>query len=218
MSNFRMRTYNASLTFRSNGQTNTARVRISRTSYVYGVNSTESHARLDRAFYPHRRALGQFAVTVDCIGYAEFRKFMNWLREYAHEMFRGQVGNKKGAATMEVFVPSRNFHMIGVLTTGIDDHDHVGSMLFQPVLTFMLLKDFNDSSTAIVSTDSISKFRLPAKDREDMLAFFPGSTSRYHDTDSSIYDDPGTSTNQDPTPDPVIPAPGTVPGGPVRFQ
>lgn len=213
MPDFSMGGANATLSFSGN----TAAVRISDTAYVYGVNSTESHSRTERAFYPHRRSLGQFQITVDCIRYQEFRRFMNWLRGYADALLAGQVGTQKGATIMDVNMPSRNFHMVGVLVSGIDDHDHVGSMTFSPQLSFMLVKDYNDPGTAIVSTNSASTFVRPSvqdiltamkkngkivevPDASGSASFYPSTISSYKDTDTSIYDlppalPPGVSRN-----------------------
>lgn len=195
MANFAMRSSNATLTFKANGKNHTAKVRISSAAYTYGVNSTESHARTLRAFYPHRRALGQFTVTVDAIGYREYRNFMNWLRLYTEALLTGQVGNQKGATTMTVQIPARNINKVGILTTGINDHDNTGSMVFSPTLTFMMLKDFNDPGTAIVSTAAASHFSAPKVDPEATLAFFPVTVGSYKDTDSAIYDLTDTSVN-----------------------
>lgn len=209
---FKMRGSNASLSFVGpGGATNAAFVRVSAASYTYGVNSTESHARLDRAFYPHRRALGKFTITIDAIGYKEYRALMNWLRLYASTLFQGQVGNQRGATPMTVYMPSRNLHKVGILTTGINDHDNTGSMVFSPTLTFMMLKDFSDPGTAIVSLGQTSQFIAPSvqnvetaasrgkgihkitrtiNDPSGTSAFYPVTVSSYKDQDSAIYDIP----------------------------
>ena len=209
--NMSMKEPNATLSYSAGSATYTAKVRISMAGYVYGVTSTESHSRTNRAFYPHRRALGQFSITVDCIGYKEHRLFQNWLRAYVDTLFTGQMGNQRGATLMEVQMTSRNFHKYGILTTGIDDHDHVGSMVFSPTLTFMTLKDFNDAGTAIVSTKSISSFSSP-KVQSDYLADFPVTSSSYKDTDDTLY---GQSTI-DPIDTIISTPPPTIGGtGPV---
>lgn len=229
MANFRMRNANAALRYTYGGKVHTAYVRISKTNYSYSVTSTESHARLYRAFYPHRRALGNFVVQVDAIGYTEFRAFMNWLRAYANNMFEGQTGDARGALPMEVLMPSRHFHMYGILTEGIDDHDQVGSMVFSPQLKFMTLKDFHDKGTAIVATDQTSQFSEPARSLSTTVTrgkgkhkhtvhipsstavFYPVTASQYRDKDSQIYD----GLQETPTPPPGFPSQNPHPPGPL---
>lgn len=197
-----MREPNATLNYDDeNGKGHSAAVRISQTSYLYGVNSTESHSRLYRAFYPHRRSLGKFALTIDAKGYIEFRNLMNWLRAYAASVFAAQTGNNKGAITMEVNMPSRNFHLIGMLTSGIDDHDQVGSMVFSPQLQFMMLKDFNIANSEITTLSQVSQFVAPSVDfnNQGSLSYFPISISQYHDQANSQIYGAATFTTIDPT-------------------
>lgn len=170
------------------GKTYTARVRVSACSYVYGVTSTESHSRLYRAFYPHRRALGEFQVTVDAIGYQEYRRFMNWLRCYAEALLTAAMGNQKGSILMEVQIPARHFHRYGILTQGVDDHDHIGSMVFSKALSFMTIKDFNDAGTAITTTNEVSQFHTPKVDADQTVVFYPVTSAKYKD--AQLYDAP----------------------------
>lgn len=184
------RGHNATLRYRTSGGTYHAKVRVSEASYDYAVNSTESHSRLVRAFYPHRRALGTFKVTVDLIHYSEFHEFMRWLRGYSESVFSSQMGNQKSVNLMEVHMPSRHFHKYGILTSGINDHDNVASMAFREELTFVTVYDVHDPGTHLVSTNSISEFKPPKVDPESVLAFYPETVSSYHDKDRSIYNAP----------------------------
>jgi hypothetical protein len=184
---------NGTLTYQVNGHKYKAKVRVRQASYVYGVVSDESHARQFRAFYPHRRALGQFSITVDCIGYNEFKRFMTWLRNYTDELLTQGVVSKATAIPLEVNVPIRNFHKFGILVTGIDDHDHVGSMVFSPQLTFVTLADANDPKISILHSDQVSRFKAPGVDPESTLAFYPVSAAKYKDT--SLYDGSDTDIN-----------------------
>jgi len=215
MSSFAMRGANATLRYDFGGGTHIAKVRVSKFNYTYSVRSTESHSRMERAFYPHRRSLGEFTIVVDAIHYPEFRQFMGWLREYIDRMFSLQMGNGHGALMMEVQIPSRRFHVYGILTEGVNDHDHVGSMTFSEPLKFLTLKDFHDAGTSIVSTKAISSFVPPkvqnvltgigrkrnvktVEDPSGADAFYPVTISRYKDIDEHLYSDlpitPGTET------------------------
>jgi hypothetical protein len=177
--------YNATLLY--GGGKYRANVRVSRLNYNYGVTSTESQARDTRAFYPHRRIQGQFAVTVDCKGYKEFTQLMTWLRAYVAALNVQALSAGTTSMMMDVVVPGRNFLRRGVLTTGIDDHDHVGSNLFSPELVFVALNDPRDALTQL--TTAGAQFQPPQADPGVTLDFYPVSSMTY--TDSQLYDDQG---------------------------
>lgn len=179
---------NAVLSYKAKGKTYSARVRVSEVGYTYGVSSDESHARVFRAFYPHRRAFGQFALTIDCHNYHEFRSLMNWLRAYSETLLTGAVSTRRVVTTMEVQVPSRRFHRLGILTTGIQDDDHVGAMVWSPTLVLQTVLDYTDPNSQLVRLSNASRFHLPKNGGNDATVFFPASNARY--TDSSIYDNP----------------------------
>jgi hypothetical protein len=209
--NFKMRQANAYLRYEAHGGSIfTAQVRVSRVSYTYGVTSTESHTRTHRAFYPHRRALGQFMITVDAKGYREYRHFMNWMRAYAEYILEGQIGSRRAPVLMEVRIPARRFHKIGMLASGVDEHDHVGSNVFSPQLVFMTLQDLNDPGTSLKALRDVSIFEPSKVDPSGTVAFYPASIADYKDTQSKLYDLGTLITPVDPLPH------GT--GGPNRAE
>lgn len=199
---FAQRGNNGILTYKA-GSTHSAAVRIREASYQYSITSTESKSRLYRAFYPHRRALGVFTINIDCKGYKEFRQLQSWLRNYADTLQTAAMSSTGSPTLMHVRMPSRNFNRYGILVSGIEDRDHVGSMVFDVELHFMTLRDAHDSAISILTTDQVSTFRSPKIDPQDSLAFYPVSSSKYKD--AQLYDDPDPSQG---TPNPVKP-----PGG-----
>jgi hypothetical protein len=198
--------WNCKLGYRVGGKTYEARVRVPQAGYTYGVTASQSQARTLNAFYPHRRALGQFTITVDCNGYHEFRKFMNWMRNYAATLMSQPMTDQRGAVLMEVYLPSRRFHKAGVLAAGIHEDQHVGAMLWSPQFVFATVQDFNDPSISILRVQQTSRFFAPKNDKGSVLngfghaessaALYPATTAKY--TDEILYngpiEDPGSRT------------------------
>jgi hypothetical protein len=184
---FAVRGANATLTYRDAAGSYTASIRVKTLVYSYGVTSDESHARDHRAFYPHRRVQGQFSLTVDCLGYKEFKRLMTWLRAYVDTLLTLAESNSASVTLMDVRVPSRNFHKIGILTGGIDDHDQVGSMVFSPELVFVSLTDPADPAISLLKVTDVSNFKAPEIDANESAAFYPVTVATY--ADSQLYDD-----------------------------
>jgi len=204
--NFRMHSHqhnNCTLSYVGNDNKDYyALVRVSQAGYSYGVTSSESHSRVFRAFYPHRRALGQFGLTIDCISYHEFRLLMNWCRNYTETLLARAMSSQRGSTLMYVQLPDRHFHKSGILTQGITDEDNVGKMVWSPQLTFMTVQDFNDPGTSVVSIKQAALFVAPEDSSGDINAFYPSTTAKY--TDSKLYDG---------QPPPPATGPGTTGGG-----
>lgn len=133
---------------------NSAQLKVSQVGFTYGVDSTESHAREHRAFYPHRRNQGQFTVTIDNNQWAEFQAAMQWFKGYATAAL--DLDSSTVPPPMLVSVPSRNFLRYGIPIQGMSFGDFIGSMVFSPQLTFVSVSDPNDPSTAILSTSQVS--------------------------------------------------------------
>lgn len=184
---FQVKGANATLAYSDSGGLHTASIRVKNLSYNYGVSSTESHARDDRAFYPHRRVQGQFKIIADCIHYKEFNQLMAWLRVYAEVLSNAASSSSSAVTQMDVRVPSRNFHRTGILTTGIDDHDQTGSMVFNPELVFVSISDPADKITSLLTPAQASTFSGPQIDSKATLAFYPVSSVNYKD--ALLYDD-----------------------------
>lgn len=187
---FAVRGSNGTMSYTDNTKTTfTASVRIKTLTYNYGVASDESHARENRAFYPHRREAGQFAVTLDCIGYKEFKQAMGWLQSYADATLSGAEANSAIVSSMDVSIPARKFHRQGILTTGIDDHNQTASMVFNPELVFLTISDRNDAAIPLITQTSASTFSKPQNTTAGINAFYPASNASFKD--SLLYDVPG---------------------------
>lgn len=182
---------NCVLSYKNGNQVVTAQVRVKELSHVFGVVSTESQSAQRRAFYPHRRAQGQFMIIVDCIHYKEFKQLMNWLTDYGNALLSVSQSNDQ-PPTMTVSLPSRKFVRQGVLTTGIDDHDQTGSMVLSPQLTFVSVSDPNDSLSSILSTSQVSNFTEASVDSANSAWFYP---STGNSVDANIYDIPSSISN-----------------------
>lgn len=161
-----------------------ADLRVTGVAYTYGVVSEESHARQTRAFYPHRRSQGEFDITLQLKGYREFRQVMDWFRNYTAQVMSQAMGDQSQQLPMTVSIPVRGFLRQGILTTGISDNDHVGSMVFSPTISFISVIDPKDPLSSVYAAPST--FAGPQVDANASLAFYPSSTSKYHD--SQLYD------------------------------
>lgn len=208
---FSHRGNNAVLAYQVGGHIYSARVRVPKYAAEFGVTATESHARDERAFYPHRRIHGHFFVTVECIHYNEFKQLMRWLKNYAARLLDTQTG--KIAMPMHFAMASRNVNRLGILCEGISDHDNVGSMVFEVPLTFITLSVPNDPAIPMLYPQNTSEFKSPRVDPNISKTFYPMTGNTI--VDSNIYDnlnkldpsqvvDPGTSTNNDPTKPPGV--------------
>lgn len=153
MSSFSVNGANATLSYRSGGS-HVAKLRCNGISVSYGLNSTESHARQHRAFYPHRRAQGGFALKFECKGWAEANQFSLWLKEYAKVAINLSASDVP--PPMTISVPSREFTRLGIPKSGIAFGDHLGSMVFTPMIAFVSVSDPSDASTSILKRSEAS--------------------------------------------------------------
>ncbi len=187
---FKQNGNNGVLTYKTpGGSGNVAYVRISKVAYEYSVQATESQTRLYRAFYPHRRVLGTFTITVQAIGYREYRNFLTWLQGYTSALLKAQVSASPEVPSMTVQMSARRFHRVGILTGGMADRDNKQSMVFEQQLHFITVKDYNDPNTSILKSDQASRFRnVTTADAARYKAFYPSTVSGYRDTDSKLYD------------------------------
>jgi hypothetical protein len=161
---------------------NTADLRCSELDFTYTVNSTESHAREHRAFYPHRRSQGSFSLTIDNNQWEEFQSVIAWFRNYATNALNL---NNLTPPPMTVSMPSRNFLRLGIPTTGMSFGDYVGSMVFSPKIVFVSVSDPGDPSTGILDSSQVSG--------TDTSLFSGADTSLYFYPDS-MASSPGVLT------------------------
>jgi hypothetical protein len=196
---------NCTLTYVRSGAGYLLQTRARGISYAWDVIATESHARENRAFYPHQRALGMFTVTFELIGYAEQKPVMDWLRAY--------IGSSSGVSqnSVAVSVPAYGFWRLGVPIDGVIDEDHTGSNVFLPAVTFASVTDPLDTTTFTGTGNSVSQPDYGITQKDDAAQFFyPGSVA-VNDPNAS-----GNSFYDNPANQPVVPdiplAPGTITG------
>lgn len=195
------------LAYQIGGHIYSARVRVPKYGAEFGVTATESHARDERAFYPHRRIHGHFFVTVECIHYGEFKQFQRWLKNYASHLL--DMSNGKIAMPMHFAMASRGVNRLGILCDGISDHDNVGSMVFDVPLTFITLSVPNDPAIPMLYPQNTSEFQSPRVDPNISKAFYPVTGNTI--VDSNIYDN---LNKLDPSQIPPLPDPGSDPNKP----
>lgn len=169
MSNVKHPHHNATLSYQLRG-TSTARLRCKQLSISYGINAEESHAKNTRAFYPHLRVQGTFALTFDFVHWPEYTEAMTWFRRYINALMTSRT-----PSPMVVTLNARKFVRLGVPTTGISFGDHVGSMVFSPTITFISVADPRDSRSSTLSAKSASHATLPAGNQTSTNWFYPDS-------------------------------------------
>lgn len=160
---------NCVLSYRSSG-THTAKLRCNGLSTGYRLNSSESHARQHRAFYPKRRSQGGFALKFECNGQKEANALAQWLRDYARAALN--LAASDVPPPMSVSVPSRDFLRLGIPTVGIQFGDHLGSMVFTPTIQFVSVSDPEDPSTSVLKRNQASGLTLRGTDPASN-AFYP---------------------------------------------
>lgn len=170
MANIVHRSANTTLSYQHGGL-NQALLRCVRLTTNYAVNSEESHARRTRAFYPHRRSQGSFALTFNFKGWAEYQSAMHWFQAYSDVVLDP---NSTTPPPVTVTMAARAFRRLGIPTTGIEFGDHTASMVFAPTLTFVSVSDPADPSTAILAASQASQTSEP-RDTISTVYFYPDS-------------------------------------------
>jgi hypothetical protein len=194
---------NVTFAFTTGSSTQTFSTRCYGLNHGYDVVATESHARTARAFYPRQRALSQFSLTLQLKGYADYKAFMDFMRAYVTNFAQAASGS------MTVSVPSRNFMRYGVPIDGIADGDHVGAILFQPVVVFEPVYDPLDTQL-FTTTANASQVDLGKSQADEAATFFypvTASTNNPNATGESLYDAPAIVS-------PLLPPPIPIPGRP----
>ena len=161
-------------------------------SYGFDVIADESHARQARAFYPRQVAEQKFSVTLELIGYREFKMVMDYFRGYV-QSFMVAANN-----AMYVVVPSRSFVRLGVPVSGIADGDRVGSNVFLSTIVFESVYDPGDPDLVSKSsnTSRYSRFDTSTSAGDPAAEFFypaAASTNDPNATGDLLYgsDEPG---------------------------
>ena len=163
---------NCTLTYARSGTTYGYRLRCTGVTYGFSMIAEESQARTRKAIYPHRLAPDPFAVRIQLKGYAERAQMNNWLASYTAWMMNPSLA-ASAVMSMNVSVPSRSFSRRGILVRGVEYGNHVGSMLFEPVLVFVTIQDPADPDGY---TPSKYVFNVNQDVVGDVRYFYPSST------------------------------------------
>jgi hypothetical protein len=166
-------------------------IRAKKVEHSWEVIYTESHARSVRAFYPHQRAPGRFAITLQLSGYTAYKAFtefmMGYIREFAHPANTYSPGLQYA---MTVSVPVRDFQRIGIPVGGIADTDHVGSMVFEPTILFEAMSDPLDPTIYSPFGENVSQpdMVVGGDQAQFFYPFSPASENASIVADSILYD------------------------------
>lgn len=206
---------NATFAYTDAGGTNhTYQVRVGVIGHGVQMIATESQARTQRAYYPHRTAEERFTITVLLKDWDERSHFTNWLASYASYAIDPDL-----AATtfpwMTVTVPSREFSKKGVPLAGYEWGAHTGMMMFQPQILFEAATTPGQKGQPDIST-VINKWGAFASDKAIQYFYPTGTQLSGNQTGNyskiQFPSDP-TQFNQPPS-TPVLPTP-TGGGQPV---
>lgn len=135
-------------------------VRTRELLHGWDVIATESHARADRAFYPHQRSVGKFSIKLELNGYNEYKSFMNYMLGYVNLVASADA---PVLYPMQVSVWPYNFNRNAIPIKGMADGDHVGSQVFTPTLVFQTLSDTGDPTVLTASSPQVSQVTQPTQ-------------------------------------------------------
>jgi hypothetical protein len=137
---------NSEISYVRYGTRRVFRLRTRGITYALNQVAEVSQGRVSKAVYPHRLSQAPFAIQVDLKGHEEYRQFNNWLAEYARYALT-ITADSGSMPEMTVSVPKRNFSRRGIPQGPIEWGDHLGSMLWSPVITFETTYEPGDAAT-----------------------------------------------------------------------
>jgi|SRR5882757_330775 len=151
---------NTLLYYQYGGKNYTFQVRTSEIAHGSQLVSEEAQARTRRAYYPHQVTAVPFSLVVIINGYKERVQFSNFLNDYVSRAMDPSL-SVASFPSMLVMESGRKFLRWGVPLSGIEWGDHIGSMVWNPRVTF---ETHVDQSLGQSTTDYkwISYFSLPA--------------------------------------------------------
>jgi hypothetical protein len=202
---------NATFSYIRSGQVRIYRVRAGMLAHGVQMISSESVARTQRAYYPHRTAMQQFTVEVLLKDWTERTHFNSWLASYAEYAIDPNLVQSV-FPWMTVTVPGREFLYHGVPLQGYEWGAHTGMMMFAPKILFEAATSPGQKNRPQVST-VINKWAAFASDQA-IQYFYPIGTQLAASQQGSYAQiaypgDPAAFNS----PSPPIPGPG--PGQPT---
>lgn len=126
---------NCTLSYSDGRTLHAYRIRAGRIMHEFEMIAEESQGRRFRAYYPKMTAPTQFGVQALFIGKRERDSFNSYMMRYAeYALDPGLQGRDFPQMTVEV--PKRRFTRIGIPLMGVEFGDHLGAMVFSPMLVF----------------------------------------------------------------------------------
>jgi hypothetical protein len=186
------------MSYQMAGTTYAMSVRVIELDHGSQMISDEDQARTRRAYYPHQLSASPFTLTLVINGYNERIAFSNFLNDYANRVLDPALSVT--FPTMYVTLPSRNFVRWGVPKTGIEWGDHVGSMIWNPAVTF---ETHIDQSIGDTMNSPSSTFQLSSSATDvspELKYFYPAGIQLSGDQvpaagDYTVQIDPQTIQN-----------------------
>lgn len=204
---------NATLSYSNPGSQSSAdnslKCRVRTLSHSFEVVATESHARIHRAFYPHQRAVGRFALMMELKGYVEYAAFMDFMKSYMNTFLT------VSRFAMLAEVPVRNFSQWGIPVHGVSFGDHVGSMVFKTTIIFESVHDPNDPVIFTPGSGNVSDTDLAGVTGDQATFFYPFSTGSVDPTKKAetLYNFPALPSTVEAVTQPAPAATGTNQSG-----
>ena len=178
---------NATLSYTRGGSVRTYRVRAGLLAHGVQMISTESVARTQRAYYPHRTAMQQFTVEVLLKDWDERTHFTSWLATYAQYAINPDASGSV-FPWMTVSVPSREFLYHGVPLEGYEWGAHTGMMMFTPKVIFEAATSPGQKNRPNISS-VINKWAAFGQDKAIQF-FYPIGTQLAGDAAPTSFDKP----------------------------
>jgi hypothetical protein len=178
---------NCTLSYSRGGTVRSYRVRAGMLGHGVDMISTESVARTQRAFYPHRTAMQRFTVEVLLRDWTERTHFTSWLATYAEFVIDPEASGSV-FPWMTVSVPLREFLFKGVPLQGYEWGAHTGMMMFTPKIIFEAATSPGQKGRPDVST-VINKWAAFGQDKA-IQYFYPIGTQLAGDQAPANYSKP----------------------------
>lgn len=194
---------NCTLSYQRGGIVRTYQVRAGDVSHGVQMISTESVARTQRAYYPHRTAEQEFSVQVLLKNWDERRHFTEWLANYATFALDPDL-IQYPFPWMTVDIPVRGFHKLGVPLQGYQWGAHTGQMMFSPQVIFEAAT--SPSGTNVPAVSSVINKWSAFKSDIAIQYFYPIGTQLAGNQVPANYSrivypgDPSQFNNPPPTP------------------
>ncbi len=204
---------NCTLSYQQGSAVRQYRVRAGDISHGVQMIASESVARTQRAYYPHRTAESQFAVVILLKNWDERSDFTSWMATYGEYAVDPDIAQSI-FPWMTVTIPSRDFSKQGVPLAGYQWGAHTGQMMFTPQVVFEAASSPGQHAGLPDVSSVINKWSAFGQDQA-IQYFYPIGTQLAGDQKGTYQGinypgDPGQFNPPPPPPPPVLP-PGQGP-------